>query len=93
MYVKGSFLQAHIFQLLEPDFRPTMLKICTKISTELAKAGFCIVSGMARGIDSIAHESALDSNGKTIAFLGCGMDIIYPPEISICIIGLLKRGQ
>ena len=35
---------------------------------------------MARGIDSIAHESALDSNGKTIAFLGCGMDIIYPPE-------------
>ena len=55
-------------------------KVCQKITSELAKAGFCIVSGMARGIDAIAHQSALDSNGKTIAFLGCGIDVVYPPE-------------
>ncbi len=53
---------------------------CREISTELAKIGFCIVSGMARGIDGIAHESALNAGGKTIAFLGSGIDVIYPPE-------------
>ena len=55
-------------------------KICQEVSSKLAQKGFCIVSGMARGIDAIAHQAALDVNGKTIAFLGSGIDIIYPPE-------------
>ena len=55
-------------------------KICHELSSRLAQKGFCIVSGMARGIDAIAHQAALDANGKTIAFLGSGIDIIYPPE-------------
>lgn len=51
-----------------------------RISMDLVKQGITIVSGMARGIDSIAHNSAIKSGGRTIAVIGSGLDIIYPPE-------------
>jgi DNA processing protein len=51
-----------------------------KLGAELARLGFCVVSGLARGIDTAAHEGALSVNGKTAGVLGCGIDIIYPPE-------------
>lgn len=56
-------------------------KITTvRLCSQLARCGVTIVSGMARGIDSIAANSALRANGKTIAVLGSGLDVIYPPE-------------
>ena len=55
-------------------------KMARQLAKELAGMGTCIVSGMARGIDTEAHLGALDAGGKTIAFLGSGLDVIYPPE-------------
>lgn len=53
-------------------------KVTQDIVYTLVGSGYKIVSGLALGIDSIAHKSALESGGKTVAFLGCGVDIIYP---------------
>jgi len=50
------------------------------IARELARAGACVISGMARGIDTAAHKGALASGGHTVAVLGCGADVIYPVE-------------
>ena len=59
---------------------------------ELAKNGFIIVSGMAKGVDGIAHRGALNGGGLTYAVLGCGPDICYPRENKGLYRDILKKG-
>jgi len=54
--------------------------VTQRLVRELVSYGFTIVSGLAYGIDAVAHQTAIDAGGKTIAVLGCGIDIIAPPS-------------
>lgn len=55
-------------------------QVAAEIARFLAQNGVTVVSGLARGVDAIAHQSALQNGGRTIAVLGSGVDVIYPPE-------------
>ncbi len=67
-------------------------KMAKKISSEVAQNNITIVSGMARGIDASSHEGALSVNGKTIAVLGTGVDIVYPKENKPLYDDIIKNG-
>jgi DNA processing protein len=66
-------------------------KFAKKLATDLAEAGYCVVSGLARGIDGAAHEGAL-AQGTTVAVLAGGVDVVYPPEHRALYQKILKSG-
>ena len=67
-------------------------QIAEKIGRELAKRGITIISGLAWGIDSIGHLSALEENSRTIAVFGSGLDVIYPPQNGKLVERIIQNG-
>lgn len=83
LFVRGELLPEDEWALAVVGTRratPYGRQAAESFSTELALHKITIVSGLARGIDAIAHRSALNGNGRTIAVLACGLDLVYPPE-------------
>jgi DNA processing protein len=82
LYVKGVLDSCDRSIAIVGSRRATSygLLITGKLSEALASHGVCVVSGMARGVDTAAHKGALLAGGRSIGVLGCGVDSIYPPE-------------
>jgi DNA processing protein len=74
--------------------RPTIYgrQVTEEIVSNLARSRITIVSGLARGIDSVAHRAALDDGGKTVAVCGSGLDIVYPRENAKLAQAIMERG-
>lgn len=94
LYVRGSLMKDDINIAIVGSRRATTYGKYTteRISRELAQKGVTVVSGMARGIDSAAHRGALAARGRTIAVLGSGLDVIYPPENKILFAEIIENG-
>ena len=67
-------------------------ELATELGGDLASAGFAVVSGLALGIDSAAQKGALQAGGLTVAVLGCGVDVAYPPRSSRLYGEIVERG-
>lgn len=82
LYVRGSLVPDEIAVALVGSrlASPYGRYVTETLSRELALQGVTVVSGLARGIDAAAHRGALAGKGRTIAVLGCGLDLTYPPE-------------
>jgi DNA processing protein len=90
LYVKGEIMEEDRFALAVIGSRkPTEYgkNVAEKLAQELASRGFTVVSGLARGIDSAAHKGSIRCGGRSIAVLGSGIDVPYPPENR----GLMER--
>jgi DNA processing protein len=82
LYVAGTLTEADQFSLAIVGTRKASVygrQVTERFATDLAKGKVTVVSGLALGIDAVAHTAALDAGGRTLAILGSGLDMIYPP--------------
>jgi DNA processing protein len=83
LYIRGSLLPEDEWCLAVVGTRRATVygrQVAEEISADLARNKITVVSGLARGIDSVAHSSALAAGGRSIAVFACGLDIVYPGE-------------
>lgn len=67
-------------------------QVATELARYLAQNQMTVISGLARGVDGIAHQAALDAGGRTLAVLGSGVDVIYPPEHRSLAASIVQNG-
>jgi DNA processing protein len=95
LYVAGEMRQEDIFAIGivgTRDYTAYGRNVTGKLSSELAGEGVTIVSGLARGIDTFAHQAALEAKGRTIAVLGSGIAALYPYENRELALEIAKNG-
>jgi DNA processing protein len=95
MYIRGEYLLDDLFAVAIVGTRrvtPYGRQVTEELASFLASNGITIISGLARGVDAIAHQCALKAGGRTIAVLGTGVDKIYPPEHKNLAEQMLERG-
>lgn len=94
LYVKGSIKKDEKYLAVVGSRKATSygLSMAGTISRELSCYGITVVSGMARGVDSYAHRGSISGGGRTIAVLGCGLDIVYPYENKKLMESIIENG-
>ena len=95
LYVRGSLLPEDEWCLAVVGTRRATVygrQVTEEIVADLARSKITIVSGLAKGIDSIAHHSALDAGGRSIAVFACGLDIVYPSENANLARSIIQQG-
>jgi DNA processing protein len=95
LYVRGSLLPEDEWCLAVVGTRRATVygrQVTEEIVADLAQSRIAIVSGLAKGIDSVAHSSALDAGGRSIAVFACGLDIVYPAENANLARRIMQRG-
>jgi len=83
LFVRGTLLPQDALSVAIVGARHATaygLKVAEQLGASLARAGYTVVSGLARGIDAAAHRGAIQAGGRTIAVLGSGVLNVYPPE-------------
>ena len=95
LHVHGALVDADALAVAVVGSRratPYGLEVAETLAADLAARGVTIVSGLARGIDAAAHRGALRVGGRTLAVLGSGIDVIYPPENRRLAAEIAERG-
>jgi len=95
LFIKGNILPQDAKALAVVGTRKVTnygKEVTEKFVSTLVSRGFTIISGLARGVDSIAHKTALNCRGRTIAVMGCGLDTVYPKEHKDLANEIIKNG-